>query len=270
MTDPLRTDYLFGDIDCLTTFETQALAQHEAVIERGIQTFYEVGTALTDIRDQRLYRAEYGTFEEYAEKRWQMSRPRAYELMAAAEVVSAMADTDVPPPGNERQARELGRIPEPERAEVWAETVERTDGKPTAAAVRETYERSRPRKPKPIRRVDDERIGFYRVHPFLALFPWVDDELFATIVESIKTIGLLHPITLTHDRKIMVDGRVRYRACEAAGVEPKFIALGPHYTEHMILDVIWSLNMVRSHASTVEQTMALVDLQASVEHPGRP
>jgi len=31
-------------------------------------------------------------------------------------------------------------MPEPERAEVWAETVERTGGKPTAAAVRETYE----------------------------------------------------------------------------------------------------------------------------------
>lgn len=126
--------------DILTASESNALAEHEAVIERGIKTFYEVGIALADIRDRKLYRADHGTFEEYAEKRWQMSRPRAYELMAAAEVVSAMADIDVPPPGNERQARELGRIPEPERAEVWTETVERTDGKPTAAAVRETYE----------------------------------------------------------------------------------------------------------------------------------
>lgn len=129
--------------DILTASESTALAEHEAVIERGIQTFYEVGIALADIRDRKLYRADYGTFEDYAEKRWQMSRPRAYQLIEAAAVVSTTVDIGLPAPENERQARELGRIPEPERAKVWAETVERTDGKPTAAAVRETYEQRR-------------------------------------------------------------------------------------------------------------------------------
>lgn len=124
----------------LPAAEAEALARHEATIERGIQTFYEVGSALADIRDRKLYRVGYGTFEEYAEKRWQMSRPRAYQLIEAAAVVSTTVDTGLPAPENERQARELGRVPEPERAEVWAKTVERTDGRPTAAAVRETYE----------------------------------------------------------------------------------------------------------------------------------
>ncbi|MFD9444991.1 hypothetical protein [Streptomyces sp. NPDC060001] len=123
----------------LTASESTALTEHEAVIEQGIQTFYEVGMALADIRNRKLYRADYGTFEEYAETRWQMSRPRAYELMAAAEVVSGIPDT-LPKPSNAGQASALGRIPEPQRAEIWEETVERTDGKPTAAAVRETYE----------------------------------------------------------------------------------------------------------------------------------
>jgi hypothetical protein len=126
--------------DILTVAESTALAEHEAVIERGIKTFYEVGLALADIRDRNLYRADYGTFEEYAEQRWQMSRSRAYQMIDAAGVVSTIVDTELPPPANEGQARELGRVPEPERAAVWAETVERTDGKPTAAAVRETYE----------------------------------------------------------------------------------------------------------------------------------
>lgn len=124
----------------LTASESTALAEHEAVIERGIQTFYEVGIALASIRDRQLYRADYGTFEEYAERRWQMSRSRAYQMIDAANVVSTIVDTELPPPVNEGQARELGRVPEPDRAEVWRETVERTDGKPTAAAVRETYE----------------------------------------------------------------------------------------------------------------------------------
>lgn len=129
--------------DVLTTIESRALAEHEAVIERGIKTFYEVGIALADIRDRKLYRAEHGTFEEYCQQRWQMTRSRAYQMIDAAGVVSTIVDTALPAPANEGQARELGRIPEPERADVWRETVERTDGKPTAAAVRETYERRR-------------------------------------------------------------------------------------------------------------------------------
>lgn len=126
--------------DILTASESTALVEHEAVIERGIKTFYEVGIALADIRDRKLYRADYGTFEEYAERRWQMTRSRAYQMIDAAGVVSTIVDTELPAPANEGQARELGRVPKPERAAVWAETVERTDGKPTAAAVRETYE----------------------------------------------------------------------------------------------------------------------------------
>jgi hypothetical protein len=42
------------------------------------------------------------------------------------------------PVDNSRQAAELARVPEEKRAEVWAETVERTEGKPTAAAIRDT------------------------------------------------------------------------------------------------------------------------------------
>ncbi|MFD9047635.1 hypothetical protein [Streptomyces zaomyceticus] len=126
-------------VDILPTAEAVALAEHEIVIERGIKTFYEVGMALADIRNRKLYRADYSTFEEYAEKRWQLSRPRAYELMAAAEIVSGIPDT-LPKPSNAGQASALNRVPEPERTDVWAATVERTDGKPTAAAVLETYE----------------------------------------------------------------------------------------------------------------------------------
>lgn len=126
--------------DILPAAEAAALAEHEAVIERGIKTFYEVGTALADIRDRELYRAEHGSFEAYCQQRWQMSRAHAYRMIEAAEVVSPIGDTNLPLPANEGQARELARVPEPERAEVWAATVERTDGKPTAAAVRDTYQ----------------------------------------------------------------------------------------------------------------------------------
>ncbi|WP_406000723.1 hypothetical protein [Streptomyces sp. NBC_00829] len=125
--------------EILTSSEHQALVGHEAVIERGIATFVEVGNALAEIRERRLYRAEHGSFEDYCRARWKFGRRRANELIASAEVVGAIAPTELPVPENEGQARELSRVPEPERAGVWAATIERTEGKPTAAAVRETH-----------------------------------------------------------------------------------------------------------------------------------
>jgi hypothetical protein len=125
----------------LTEVEQLALAEAEQVIERGLKTFVEVGNALTAINESRLYRTSHQSFEAYAKERWNLSRPRAYELMTAAEVMSAMADTEQLP-SNERQVRELAKVPEPERADVWRETVERTEGKPTAAAVAETAKRA--------------------------------------------------------------------------------------------------------------------------------
>lgn len=124
------------------------LADCELRIERGLKTFIDVGQALAEIRDSRLYKGTHGTFEDYCAERWNMSRPRAYELISAAEVVSGMPDT-APPVTNARQAAALAAVPEPERAEVWRETVERTNGKPTAAAVR-AVQTERTKTPGPV------------------------------------------------------------------------------------------------------------------------
>ena len=48
----------------------------EQIIERGLGTFVEVGQALVRIRNGRLYRADFPTFETYCESRWSMSRRR--------------------------------------------------------------------------------------------------------------------------------------------------------------------------------------------------
>lgn len=52
-------------IATLTTAEADLLEQAEAVIERGIKTFIEVGEALAQVRDNRLYRADFATFEPH-------------------------------------------------------------------------------------------------------------------------------------------------------------------------------------------------------------
>ena len=64
----------------LTKTETARLADMERVIETGMHTFIEVGTALVAIRDERLYKASHTTFEAYCKERWGMSRIHAHSF----------------------------------------------------------------------------------------------------------------------------------------------------------------------------------------------
>lgn len=105
----------------LTAAERDTLAECEAAIQRGLHTFVEVGQALATIRDNRLYRQAFATFEEYCEQRWQISRQHSYRLLDAYEIksiLSPMGDTaPVPEPANERQVRPLSRmLPHPAAA----------------------------------------------------------------------------------------------------------------------------------------------------------
>jgi hypothetical protein len=120
----------------LTEGEAASLSAAEEVIGRGLNTFVDVGKALIAIRDTRLYRAEYPTFEDYCVHRWQISRTRGYELMQAARVVSEISNMGLPEPTNDAQARELAKVPEEARGEVWQKVLDETDGKPTAAAIK--------------------------------------------------------------------------------------------------------------------------------------
>lgn len=120
--------------------EAGRLAACEARIERGLATFVDVGQALLEVRDGRLYRAEHGTFEGYCRERWGMSRKRAYDLTAAAEVSAAVSPTgDIPAPSSERVARELAplRSDPPRLREAWQSAVEEHGPEPTAAQVRD-------------------------------------------------------------------------------------------------------------------------------------
>lgn len=56
------------------------------LIERGLTTFVEVGEALLEIRESRLYRETHATFEAYCQSRWAWSGDHAKRLMNAAEV----------------------------------------------------------------------------------------------------------------------------------------------------------------------------------------
>jgi hypothetical protein len=114
-----------------------ALARQEDIIARGLTSFLEVGDALQTIRSERLYLLSHATFADYCLQRWGFSDARARQLVLAAKTVTVVTAGGLDAPTSERQARELAKVPEPQREQVWRETLDRTDGKPTAAAVRE-------------------------------------------------------------------------------------------------------------------------------------
>jgi hypothetical protein len=96
----------------LTTLEQRELGRAERTIARGLRSFLVVGMALKEIRDKRLYRQHYRTFEDYVVERWDFSRPRAYELCAASEVMADLSGIPVIRflPVNEAQANPLTRL----------------------------------------------------------------------------------------------------------------------------------------------------------------
>lgn len=91
----------------------------------------------------------YKSWREYAVEEFQVSQRRAYQLLEYAQVMQeiegAAPDCTMVQKPNERQARELAQAPEGQRAEVWQKVVDITDGKPTAAAVREVVQPDAPR-----------------------------------------------------------------------------------------------------------------------------
>lgn len=125
----------------LEIFERERLAELESVVERGLTTFVEVGLALMEIRDERLYRESHGTFDDYCRGRWGFVDSRARQLIRAAETVTTVTVAGLSPPANEAQARELAPLLDQPEAlrEAWVEVTE-SHSQPTARGIRETVQ----------------------------------------------------------------------------------------------------------------------------------
>lgn len=127
-------------IDALTPDETSRLTELESVIERGKQTFLEVGNALLAIREEKLYRPL--TFGSYCEQRWGFTRDYAYKTIRATQAVAAVADVD---PGihlpSERHARIVAAVPDEHQARV-AELIADKPVRVAEEAAREYRERN--------------------------------------------------------------------------------------------------------------------------------
>jgi hypothetical protein len=142
--------------------DRERFAELEQIIEHGLGTFVDVGRALLEIQQRRLYRADgHRTFADYVAKRWDLSSAHAYRQIEASKIVDILSPIgEVPLPANEAQARELAPLvndPEAVR-EVWIETIQRGEGRVTAKAVREHVSARRPEARMP-------RVAHSHAHP---------------------------------------------------------------------------------------------------------
>jgi hypothetical protein len=83
----------------------------EEIIERGERTFIEVGKALAEIRDTRLYRKTFKSFEDYCQERWIKGRHWGGRMINAALVVEQLPSKLVTTVTNEATARALSCVP---------------------------------------------------------------------------------------------------------------------------------------------------------------
>lgn len=87
------------------------------------------------------------------------------------------------------------------------------------------------------------------VHPIAALFPMMPEDDLAALVDDIKENGLRQPLMIDASGQLL-DGRNRMKACELAGVEPRFET----YDGDPVA-LIWSLNDRRRHMSKGARAM---------------
>ena len=261
-------DHIGGEIetiipptdDTLAAAERSELEQCEEIISDGLAHFMAVGNALVKIRDARLYRAEFATFEDYCRERWTISRPRAYELMGASETIgelSAIADTSSI--ANEAQARELRRIAQAEGIQQAAEVLASIeDGSVTARAIRAAaLEGLHSRQLAAALRFHE----IDAIDPALELVPWPSEWDFEMLRESVTTLGwessLPSVMVVTEDdgTRTLLDGRSRL----LVGTElksPAPVEIIPDPGDR--LDFVMDMNVCRVHLTTGQKAMAYV------------
>jgi len=108
----------------LTDADQCDLDRLEKVIDKGRRAFVEVGSALLEIRERKLYRQTHDTFEKYVKDRFDIGRAHAYRLLDAKVTMEALSPIgDIPLPATESQCRPLLRFEPEHRAEVWRDVL---------------------------------------------------------------------------------------------------------------------------------------------------
>lgn len=116
-------------VSSLTPDEVAELDACERTIERFERASLDAGRALRRIREGRLYRGVYGTFEAYVVDRWSFGLRRAEQLMSAVDALDTLAEAGVADlPRNEAQVRPIASLEGSEMVAVWERVLDEHGG----------------------------------------------------------------------------------------------------------------------------------------------
>jgi hypothetical protein len=198
--------------------EPRSLADCERVIEQGKQTFMEVGQALLEIRDRRLYLETHATFADYCSERWGFSDRHARRLMAATRYALESGPMG-PVPANERQARAaIGSHPSPRKAPAGPFVII----------------------------VDQE---------FCRLLPPLKDYEFAMLERDILRFGCLVPLLVNQDH-LLLDGHARLSICQKHGI-PYAVNVVQTADRSECICMILEIQLCRKNLSPDQQAIML-------------
>ena len=111
----------------LTISEQNRLQVLEGIIENGLQTFVDVGGALLEVRNSKLYKEAYGTFEVYCRERWEMSKTHANRMIKSIGVVSNLTPIGFIP-ATESVIRPLTHLEPEKQRQVWSVATQQARG----------------------------------------------------------------------------------------------------------------------------------------------
>src|SRR6516164_5174287 len=105
-------DIIEGSIP-LTSWEKQRKLELEAVVEDGLGKFLQTGQALAEIRNRRLYRVEFVSFEAYVLSRFHLHRSAIDGLIRASQTAETLLESGITLPSdtNPTSLRAISALP---------------------------------------------------------------------------------------------------------------------------------------------------------------
>nr|WP_328825762.1 ParB N-terminal domain-containing protein [Streptomyces ureilyticus] len=113
-------------------------------------------------------------------------------------------------------------------------------------------------------RINSSHGDIIESHPTTSLIPLLDEDELAALAHDIQENGLLQPIVLDRQGRIL-DGRARLTACERAGTKPVFVTFEGDTPDVYVL----SVNLRRRSLTKGQSAMITVKARSVSEQGGR-
>jgi len=141
----------------LTPEEKQRLSKLEKVIDAKLGDFFEVGSALMEIKINGLFRETHRNFNIYCQERWGFGRSYANKLIGSAERIQLLPENQ-PKPANEFQIRPFLKLEPEEFPKKWQTILDAAGaGNVTSRIVEETLQLPKKKRKKRKMKTSDQR-----------------------------------------------------------------------------------------------------------------